>query len=56
MLHEKDATTTCHNNGWDGTNKSRPVKADVYVWKVEAKDVMGNKHELVGHVSQLIGT
>jgi gliding motility-associated-like protein len=45
--------TTNLANGWDGTvqNRTNPCQQDVYVWKIKAVDLMGNKHNLIGHVS-----
>jgi gliding motility-associated-like protein len=39
--------------GWDGraNNGSAIAQIDTYVWKVDLKDVMHNKHNYVGHVS-----
>lgn len=39
--------------GWDGKvqGKSADGKQDVYVWKVKLKDVLGKKHDYVGHVT-----
>lgn len=41
--------------GWDGKRqgKSQECKQDVYVWKVKLKDVLGKKHEYIGHVTLL---
>lgn len=41
--------------GWDGKvqGKSGVEKQDVYIWKVKLKDVLGKKHEYVGHVTLL---
>jgi gliding motility-associated-like protein len=41
--------------GWDGKvqGKSAEGKQDVYVWKVRLKDVLGKKHEYIGHVTLL---
>jgi len=41
--------------GWDGKvqGKGGEPKQDVYVWKVRLKDVLGKKHEYVGHVTLL---
>jgi len=45
------------NKPWDGTvqGKSNPVQQDVYVWKVKLLDVLGKKHDYVGHVTVLRG-
>jgi gliding motility-associated-like protein len=38
--------------GWNGTYRSEEVvQEDVYVWKVELKDVFGKSHEYNGHIS-----
>lgn len=41
--------------GWDGKVQGKPLdcKQDVYVWKVKVKDVLGKKHDYVGHVTLL---
>jgi gliding motility-associated-like protein len=41
------------NAGWDGKVQGHDnvVQEDVYVWKIKAMDVMGHKHNLIGHVS-----
>lgn len=41
--------------GWDGTVKGHSKKAtqDVYVYKIYVKDLKGNRHEFVGHVTCL---
>jgi len=42
--------------GWDGRFQSKGediVQEDVYVWKIEAKDIKGKKHQLAGIVSLL---
>jgi gliding motility-associated-like protein len=41
--------------GWDGKvqGKSAEVKQDVYVWKVRLRDVLGKKHDYIGHVTLL---
>ncbi len=39
------------NKGWDGTRYGNEVQEDVYVWKVELKDVFGMQHEYNGHIS-----
>ena len=43
------------NKGWNGKKqgKSEPCQQDVYVWKVEIKDIFGKKHNYVGHVTLL---
>jgi gliding motility-associated-like protein len=39
--------------GWDGMvqGHSNPCQQDVYVWKIKAADMLGNKHNLIGHVT-----
>jgi gliding motility-associated-like protein len=39
--------------GWDGRplNGREIVQEDVYVWKLECRDVLGGRHHLIGHVS-----
>jgi gliding motility-associated-like protein len=41
--------------GWNGKvqGKSQEVQQDVYIWKVKVKDVLGKKHDYVGHVTLL---
>ena len=41
--------------GWNGRVQGKPLegKQEVYVWKVKLKDVLGKKHEYVGHVTLL---
>ena len=41
--------------GWDGKvqGKSLPCQQDVYVWQVKLKDVLGKKHDYIGHVTLL---
>ena len=43
------------NKGWDGSVKGSLGKAtqDVYVYKIYVKDLKGNRHEFVGHVTCL---
>ncbi len=38
---------------WDGTNRGTSAQIDVYVYKVQYKDVFGQLHEQTGHVSLL---
>ncbi len=40
-------------SGWDGTVQGHTslCQQDVYVWKIKAVDQLGNKHNLIGHVS-----
>lgn len=51
MIYHSDDIT----KGWDGTvqGKAGVEKQDVYIWKVKLKDVLGKKHEYVGHVTLL---
>jgi gliding motility-associated-like protein len=37
--------------GWDGTYKGNMVQLDVYVWKLQFKDINGKNHVLHGHVT-----
>ncbi len=41
--------------GWNGKvqGKNAEGKQDVYTWKVKLKDVLGKKHEYIGHVTLL---
>jgi gliding motility-associated-like protein len=41
--------------GWNGKvqGKSQEVQQDVYIWKVKLRDVLGKKHEYIGHVTVL---
>ena len=41
--------------GWNGKvqGKEQECKQDVYVWKVKIKDVLGKKHDYIGHVTLL---
>lgn len=42
------------NEGWNGTYKGKRCKVDVYVWKVEFKNIVSNlKESHVGHVTLL---
>jgi gliding motility-associated-like protein len=43
------------NKGWDGRvqGKTPEGKQEVYVWKVKLTDVLGKKHEYIGHVTLL---
>lgn len=36
---------------WDGTYKGNIVQQDVYVWKLEFKDIHGVSHTRIGHVT-----
>jgi gliding motility-associated-like protein len=37
--------------GWDGTYKGNKCQIDTYVWKVDAQDLEGYNHRLIGHVN-----
>ncbi|MFN8116574.1 MAG: PKD domain-containing protein [Bacteroidia bacterium] len=52
---EKIFYTDDIKKGWDGRvqGKGAEGKQDVYVWKVRLKDVLGKKHEYIGHVTLL---
>jgi gliding motility-associated-like protein len=41
--------------GWDGRvqGKSKEGKQDIYTWKVKLTDVLGKKHDYIGHVTLL---
>jgi gliding motility-associated-like protein len=43
------------NKAWDGTINGKgdyeSTKEDVYVWKVQVKDVLSKQHDLIGHVT-----
>jgi len=47
---EKDQAMT---TGWDGQYAGQPVKQDVYVFRLIAKDILGETHELSGKVNLL---
>ncbi len=46
-------TTTDMSNGWNGhaNNGGEIASQDVYVWKVELKDILGKKHAYIGTVT-----
>ncbi|MEO5783390.1 MAG: gliding motility-associated C-terminal domain-containing protein, partial [Ginsengibacter sp.] len=44
-------STTQQNQGWDGTFKSKPQDAGVFVWIVEGVDYLGNKITQKGTVT-----
>jgi gliding motility-associated-like protein len=46
ILHSAEVT-----KGWDGKKHGEVVQEDVYVWKVELKDVFGTSHEYNGTLS-----
>ncbi len=42
------------SKGWDGSVQGKGgdlAQQDTYVWKIKAKDLLGNKHNIIGHVS-----
>lgn len=39
------------DKGWDGTFKGYNAQEDVYVYKVNIVDVIGEKHQFIGHVT-----
>jgi gliding motility-associated-like protein len=41
------------DEGWDGRVQGHPdiVQQDTYVWKIVSKDLIGNQHNLIGHVN-----
>jgi gliding motility-associated-like protein len=43
------------NKHWDGKAKggAEVAQQDVYVWKVNVKDIFGKTHNLIGHVTLL---
>jgi gliding motility-associated-like protein len=45
--------TTDMNKGWDGkANQGNQVaQQDVYVWKINVSDILGAKHQFLGHVT-----
>ena len=46
LYHTNDA-----NAGWNGSKHGQILQEDVYVWKVELKDIFGAPHEYNGTVS-----
>ncbi|MCX7729301.1 MAG: PKD domain-containing protein, partial [Bacteroidia bacterium] len=54
---EKIFESNDFKKGWDGSVKGNPGKVtqDVYVYKIYVRDMKGNKHEFVGHVTCLPG-
>jgi hypothetical protein len=40
--------------GWDGYYRGQLVKQDVYVWKVEARFVNGQKYDNAGDVTVIV--
>lgn len=52
---EKIYYTDDIEKGWDGQvqGKSGEEKQDVYTWKVKIRDVLGKKHDYIGHVTLL---
>jgi gliding motility-associated-like protein len=43
--------TNTWGDGWDGTYKGNKCQIDTYVWKVDAMDVAGTFHHMIGHVN-----
>ncbi len=41
------------HNGWNGSYKGIPVEQDTYVWKLNLKDELGDKHTYTGHITLL---
>jgi gliding motility-associated-like protein len=39
--------------GWDGTHHGKKVPDGVYIYKINIRDILGVKHEYVGHVNVL---
>lgn len=41
------------NEGWDGKVQGNPnlCQVDTYVWKIKCIDMLGKKHNLVGHIN-----
>lgn len=39
------------NIGWDGIYAGQPVKQDVYTYKLMVKDILGDLHEVHGHIN-----
>jgi len=50
IFHTDDIT-----KGWNGVAKNGPdqAKQDVYVWKIRAKDIFKQTHDLIGTVTLL---
>ena len=49
---EKVFETDDINSSWDGRYKNAPAQQDIYIWKVETKDVVtGELKEFMGHVT-----
>ena len=49
---EKVFETEDINDMWDGRHKNSPAQEDIYIWKVETKDVVtGKLKEFTGHVN-----
>jgi gliding motility-associated-like protein len=47
-------TSTNPDEGWDGTMGGEIIKTDVYVWKLETRDLFERiNREYIGHVSLL---
>lgn len=47
--------TTDMHEGWNGSknNKGEKMQVDVYVYRIEYKDIMGKRHSASGHVALL---
>jgi len=41
------------DDGWDGRVQGEAdiCQIDTYVWKIQCRDMLGNKHNLIGHVN-----
>lgn len=46
-------STTDPYQGWDGTLKGKELQQDVYAWKIELKDNLGQDHQYYGTLSLL---
>lgn len=44
-------TSNDQNKGWNGENAGTPAQIDTYVWRVKFKDINGDPHNFIGHVS-----
>ena len=52
---EKVFETDDINSSWDGRYKNAPAQQDIYIWKVETKDVVtGELKEFMGHVTLML--
>lgn len=43
--------TDDYTQGWDGTVNGLLVQEDVYIWKVDLKDIYGISHHYIGRVT-----